>query len=309
LLKWQQPFLIYFISIFYCNFIAPNAGDLNFNSMSLKELLEFRIIETDKLTLTAYQVFVFVVIIVLTWLILRFVKYILNRRMNRLNIDMASAFSIFQIVKYIIWVLAIGIALETIGIKFNLLIASSAALLVGVGLGLQQVFMDYVAGIILLLEGGVKIKDVVQIDDLIGQVKHIGLRTSRVETRDSYIIIVPNNRLVNDMLINWSHNKKLTRFNVSVGVAYGSDTRLVEKSLLECAKEHEGIANHPAPFVRFNDFGDSSLAFQLFFYTENSFRVENIKSKLRFKIDDKFRENGIKIPFPQRDVHMIKSDL
>jgi small-conductance mechanosensitive channel len=277
--------------------------------MSLKELLEFRIIETDKLTLTAYQVFVFVVIIVLTWLILRFVKYILNRRMNRLNIDMASAFSIFQIVKYIIWVLAIGIALETIGIKFNLLIASSAALLVGVGLGLQQVFMDYVAGIILLLEGGVKIKDVVQIDDLIGQVKHIGLRTSRVETRDSYIIIVPNNRLVNDMLINWSHNKKLTRFNVSVGVAYGSDTRLVEKSLLECAKEHEGIANHPAPFVRFNDFGDSSLAFQLFFYTENSFRVENIKSKLRFKIDDKFRENGIKIPFPQRDVHMIKSDL
>ncbi|MCK4677547.1 MAG: mechanosensitive ion channel [Bacteroidales bacterium] len=97
-----------------------------------------------------------------------------------------------------------------------------------------------------------------------------------------------------------------TRFNVYVGVAYGSDTALVEKVLLDCARSHPDIAATPEPFVRFIDFGNSSLDFQLFFWTIKTFRVENIKSTLRFKIDQEFRKNNIRIPFPQSDVHILQ---
>lgn len=274
--------------------------------MTIREIIEFKILETGKFSLTVYQLLVFTLILILTWLILRFLKLLVHRRMNKQGVQKATTYSIFQIIKYIVWVLGIGIAMESIGVKFNLLIASSAALLVGLGLGLQQLFMDYVAGIIILFEGVIKVNDVVEMGDLVGEVRHISLRTSKIETRDDYMIVVPNHKLVNDMLINWSHNRRLTRFNVKVGVAYGSDIRLVERVLLGCAREHKGIAENPSPFVRFSDFGNSSLDFQLFFWTENSFRVENIKSSLRFRIDDEFRKNNIRIPFPQRDVHLFK---
>jgi small-conductance mechanosensitive channel len=276
--------------------------------MTFREIIDYKILETDKLSLTVFQLLVFVVILIITWMIMKFIKRIINRKIKKGNISASNTLAIFQIVKYIIWILAIGIALETIGINFNILIASSAALLVGLGLGLQQVFMDYVAGIIILLEGVIKVNDVVELEDVVGEVKHIGLRTSRVETRDDYVIVVPNHKLVNDMVVNWSHNRKLTRFHVEVGVAYGSEIRLVEKILLECASETGNVTQMPPPFVRFDNFGNSSLDFKLFFFTEDSFRVENTKSTLRFKIDDKFRENGIRIPFPQRDVHIIKPE-
>lgn len=272
--------------------------------MSIKEILEYKILQTDQLSLTVYQLLLFVVVLIITWLILKLAKKIINRKIRKNNLSTSNTFAIFQIVKYIIWVLAIGIAIETIGIKFNILIASSAALLIGVGLGLQQVFMDYVAGVIILLEGIIRVNDIVELEDVVGEVKHIGLRTSRVETRDDYVIMVPNHKLVNDMVVNWSHNRRMARFHVGVGVAYGSDIRMVEKILLECAREVDNISQKQPPFVRFDDFGDSSLDFQLYFFTEDSFRVENTKSTLRFKIDDKFRENGIRIPFPQRDVHI-----
>ncbi len=273
--------------------------------MTINEFIQYKLIQTDKLSLTVYQVLVFLVILLITWFVLKVIKKIMNRRMRKKTAAASSMFAVFQMVKYIIWVLAIGIALETIGIKFNILIASSAALLVGIGLGLQQVFMDYVAGIIILVEGVLRVNDVVELEEVVGEVKHIGLRTSRVETRDDYVIVVPNHKFVNDLVVNWSHNRRQTRFYVEVGVAYGSDVRLVEKVLLDCASKSENIIKHPAPFVRFNNFGNSSLDFQLFFFTEDSFRVENTKSSLRFMIDDQFRKNGIKIPFPQRDVHII----
>ncbi|MCB2220282.1 MAG: mechanosensitive ion channel [Bacteroidetes bacterium] len=276
--------------------------------MSIAEIINYKILQTEKLSLTVYQLVVFIVILIITWLIMKVIKRFINRKIKKGNISASNTLAVYQIVKYIIWILAIGIALEAIGINFNILIASSAALLVGLGLGLQQVFMDYIAGIIILVEGVMRVNDVIELEDVVGEVKHIGLRTSRVETRDDYVIVVPNHKLVNDMVVNWSHNRKLTRFHVEVGVAYGSDIRLVEKILLECANETGNVTQMPPPFVRFDNFGNSSLDFKLFFFTEDSFRVENTKSTLRFKIDDKFRENGIRIPFPQRDVHMIKPE-
>jgi small-conductance mechanosensitive channel len=272
--------------------------------MTIRTLLEFKLIETENLSLTFYQVLVFVLILFLTWFTLKILNRILTRKTRKHNVSEGSRYAFFQIIKYLIWIIAIGIALETIGIKLNFLIAGSAALLVGVGMGLQQIFADYLSGILILFEGNVKINDVVQVDDMIGKVKHIGPRTSKIETRNNFMVIVPNHRYIFGDVINWSHTNVRTRFHIDVGIAYGSDVKLVEKVLLQCAKGNHEITEDPAPFVRFNDFGNSSLDFQLFFWTDKSFEVENIKSNLRFSIDKMFRENNITIPFPQRDVHI-----
>jgi len=274
--------------------------------MKITRFLEFKIIETDKLSLTISQVIVFVLILFFTWILLKILNRFLEKKTRKHNVSEGSRYAAFKIIKYFIWVIAIGIALETIGVKLNLMIASSAALLVGVGMGLQQIFADYLSGILMLFEGNVKINDIIQIGDLVGKVKHIGIRTSTIETRDNFMIILPNRRYIYEDLTNWSHIKMKTRFHVDVGVSYESDENLVEKILLECAKENHEITKKPLPFVRFNDFADSSLDFQLFFWTNKSFEVENIKSNLRFSIKKKFREYHITIPFPQTDIH-IKS--
>jgi len=275
--------------------------------MTFQDFIDYKIIQTENISLMVYQVMEFVLILLVTWVVLKLIQKLINRKLRTLESKGGSKYALFQILKYFIWVIVFGIALETVGIRFSLLIASSAALLVGLGFGLQQIFNDYISGILILLEGNLKVNDVVQMEEgIIGKVMEINLRTSKIETRDDFTIIVPNHKLISENIINWSHLESRTRFQVNVGVAYGSDTLLVEKTLLECANGSPDIATTPPPFVRFVNFGDSSLDFQLFFWTKKTFRVENIKSNLRYRIDQEFKKNDIRIPFPQRDVHVLQ---
>ena len=122
-------------------------------------------------------------------------------------------------------------------------------------------------------------------------------------------MLVPNSQLINDRVINWSNSNILTRFNVEVGVAYGSDVELVEKLLLEAANEEEIVSDRAHPFVRFADFGDSALSFELYFWSEEVWRIESVKSNIRFTIDKKFRANDVTIPFPQRDLHLRSKNI
>ena len=165
-------------------------------------------------------------------------------------------------------------------------------------------FFDIVSGVILLFEGTIRVGDIVDIGGLVGKVRKVDFRTSKIETRDNQVIIVPNSKLVEDNVINWSHNRSQTRFVIKVGVAYGSDMRLVQRLLIEAAKEHPSVSKLHAPLARLVDFGESSVDFELLFWSSDSFRIEFIKSDIRFEIDRLFREHGVTIPFPQRDVHM-----
>jgi small-conductance mechanosensitive channel len=142
------------------------------------------------------------------------------------------------------------------------------------------------------------------VDDTVALVKEIGLRTSIVETRDGIAMIIPNHKLVSEKLINWSSNDTITRFSIKVGVAYGSDVKLVEKLLSETAWKHSKVITNPTPLILFKDFGESSLDFELIFWTNQLFVIEQVKSDLRFMIDEAFRANNIEIPFPQRDLHV-----
>lgn len=274
--------------------------------MHIKEFLEFEIIHTKSLGITIFSLIIAALIIIGTRLLLFLIRRIFNKQEKRKRIDHGSSSAIYQMIKYFIWVIAIALTMDTLGIKITFLLAGSAALLVGLGLGLQKIFQDFLSGISLLIEGTLKVDDIVQMQGgEVGRVKVINLRTSKLETRDNIILIVPNSKLINDVVINWSHHEKKTRFNIKIGVAYGSDVQLVTNVLIKCASMEKAVFTTPAPFVRFVDFGSSSLDFELFFWTTQTFRVEETKSNIRYNIDACFRENGIKIPFPQRDVHFF----
>ncbi|MDN5350640.1 MAG: hypothetical protein PWQ54_2036 [Bacteroidales bacterium] len=271
------------------------------------DLLHFEILKLGSLQLNLYEILIGFVIILITVLVIKLLQRIFKRINQKGILDAGTSNSLFQIIKYFIWVIVFVLILETIGVKVSIFIASAAALLVGVGLGLQQLFNDFASGIILLIERTLKVNDVVEMEtEMVGRVISIGLRTSKIKTRDNITVIVPNSQLVSDRVINWSHAEIHTRFHVDVGVAYGSDINLITEVLKTCAQAHPNILITPEPFVRFINFGDSSLDFQLFFWTDEVFNVENTKSDLRYKIDKAFREHHIKIPFPQRDIY-IKS--
>ncbi len=277
--------------------------------MTFKELLKLSIYKHANIDITVDSIFVVLVILFITYLALAIVKRGFKRFIGRNETERRSYWSVYLILRYVVWVIVIVLMLETSGIKVSVLLASITALLVGVGFGIQQLFSDLASGIVLLIERNLQINDVIQLaDETVGKVIHIGLRTSKIKTRDDIILVVPNSKFVNDIIINWSQMDYNTRFSVEVGVAYGSDTKLVTEILLRCAIQNEKISSHPTPFVRFNNFGDSSLDFQLFFWVREPFMVEHTKSLLRYAIDDEFRKNGVQIPFPQRDLH-LKSDI
>lgn len=277
--------------------------------MKIKELLSYELIATKQVTITPYSLITIVIIFFVTWLILWSLKRFLRMRVRTGKLDKPVAYSLNSLLKYLLYILAIVLSMDTIGLKVTILVAGSAALLVGIGLGLQQIFKDVVSGLFMHFERGVSVGDVVQVDDMVGRVQQINFRTSKIITRDNIAMILPNSKFIEGEVINWSDIDEKTRFHIDVGVAYGSDVRLVEKILIECVKEHTEIENEPPPFVRFQDFGNSSLDFSIYFWTRNSFFVENTKSDVRFSIDKRFREYEIQIPFPQRDVHIRSGKL
>lgn len=273
------------------------------------DVLEFKIIDFDTFTFSVYQIIIIVAVYFLARLVLWTTKKFIHQEGLKQKVGEGRQHALFQIVKYIIIVIAIVLILESIGVKVTILLAGSAALLVGLGFGLQQIFNDFISGIILLFEGTIKVGEVVEVEGIVGRVIRIGLRTSELETRDNIMMLIPNSKFTSEKVINWSHNQQFTRFRVHVGVAYGSDTKLVRSVLMECAEEHNFVANKPQPRVRFIDFGDSSLDFELLFFSDNMFRIESVKSDIRFMIDQKFRANNIQIPFPQRDLHIISDQV
>ncbi|NJN77430.1 MAG: mechanosensitive ion channel [Saprospiraceae bacterium] len=243
---------------------------------------------------------------ILAFLFLRVFLWIILQSLigyyKRKNMDSGSQYAINQLIKYVAYVIMLLTVIQAMGFQLTVIWGGAAALLVGFGLGLQQTFNDLFSGIIIMIEGSVHVGDMVKVKDEIGKVTKIGIRASEVLMRDDVELIVPNSHLVMDSIANWNHNDHKARFYVSVGVAYGSDTELVKKTLLSVAAKHSKIIDYPEPFVRFANFGDSSLNFELHFWTFDVFRVLNTQSDLRFDIDKAFRENNIAIPFPQRDL-------
>ncbi len=273
----------------------------------IKSIFEFELLRINDYSLTVFEIALEFGILTFTVCALWLIRKMLFRKNKFHKLDTGNTYALFQIIKYFIWIISIALMLDTIGIKLTFLLAGSAALLVGIGLGLQQTFNDILSGIILLSERSIKVDDILEIDGDVVKIQEIGLRTSRGLNRDDISIIIPNSLITTNKVINWSHQSMSTRFKINVGVAYGSNVDLVVELLEKSALEHPEVHEKKSIEGRLVNFGNSAIEFQVIFFSDNVFRIEKIKSEIRKIINRKFIENNITIPFPQMDLH-VKSD-
>lgn len=256
--------------------------------------------------ITVGHLILVVLAFVVASIILKWIRLLMTRKME--GDDKLKFVSVFKFIKYLVYIVVILATMSASGINITVLLTASAALFVGLGLALQEIFQDVLGGILIMVDKSIAAGDIIETDGRVGRVFEIKLRTTRALTRDDKVIIIPNHKFITDTVFNYTQNHKTTREFVKVGVAYGSDTRKVEQLLLNCVTEHKEILKHPKPFVLFENFGDSSLDFGLYFFVRDSFVDPRIKSALRFCIDDSFRKGGITIPFPQRDIHFFNAN-
>ncbi|KZS40392.1 mechanosensitive ion channel protein MscS [Aquimarina aggregata] len=288
------------------------AGDLITKIIpgSVKEFLGYELFHlgTDKkpIVLTVGMILVAVLAIVLTSVVLKFIRRIVTKKLSH---DGKIKFvSVFSFAKYFIYLIILFIMLDSIGFNITAIFAASAALLVGVGLALQTLIQDIISGIFIFIDQTVHVGDIIELEGKVGRVEEIKLRTTRAVTIDNKVLIIPNHKYLTSTLYNWTQNGALTRESISVGVAYGSDTKLVKELLVQAALSNKSVLKTPEPLVLFTEFADSSLNFKLIFTIGDSFQASIPKSEIRFEIDRLFREHNISIPFPQRVVTMIQDE-
>jgi len=270
----------------------------------LNKFFSFNLLSFGDYNLRVYSVITVIFVIIATKFFLLIVRKALTKNSKLNKLDRGSAFALFQVIRYFVWIFSIIFILDSLGVKVTVLLTSSTALFVGIGLGLQATFIDFISGLVLLIEGKTKVGDILEINGEVLKLINIGIRTSEAINRDNIVYFVPNSKLTNEKVINWNHQSDKVRFRIKVGVAYGSNVELVLKLLKESALEHAEVVDKVN--ARFIDFGDSSLNIELLFYSKNIFRIENVKSDIRIIINRKFIENGITIPFPQMDIHLNK---
>ena len=269
----------------------------------INEFLNTPIQFSDTIAITVKGLLIVVLALFVTAFVLKGIRNLVTRKL--LKQDKAKFNSIFSFGRWFIYVIILLITFDNIGVNVTALFATSAALLIGIGLALQTLFQDIISGVFILVDQSVHVGDIIELEGKVGRVEEIKLRTTRAVTVDNKVLVIPNHLYLTNSLYNWTANGIETREVIDVGVAYGSDVRLVESLLLKAAKSHPAVLKDPKPKVLFQNFGESSLDFRLAFTINDSFNVRIPKSDIRFEIDKLFRENNISIPFPQRDIHLI----
>ena len=229
----------------------------------------------------------------------RFVSSVLDK----MEMDEGIKHSLASGIGFLGFVVAALLAILVMGGNLSNFALIAGALSVGIGLGLQNIVNNFVSGIILLFERPIKVGDWVKIDGEEGKIKQINIRATEVETFNRASVIVPNATLLSNSLTNLTHGNNWVRYAVKIGVAYGSDVDKVREILLECATSHKKVLKKPEPYVLFQDFGSSSLDFELRFYVSDIWNGWATPSDIRFEINRRFNEEGIEIPFPQMVVH------
>ena len=236
-------------------------------------------------------------------------KQLIRRFLSRTKLQPSLQFGLSRIIGYTLIAVGFYVAFQLVGVDLSSLAIIAASLGVGIGFGLQNIINNLVSGIIILAERPISIGDRIEVAGVAGRVTKIQLRSTTVVTNDNITMIVPNADFISNTVTNWSHGDPKVRIRVPVGVAYGSDLKLLQRLLLEAAAEHPKALRDPSPVVLFTEFGDSSLNFELGVWTQEMTATPiHFTSEMNFIIDQKLRENDIEIPFPQRDLH-VRSGL
>lgn len=246
-----------------------------------------------------------VAVLVLFFVSSRVRWWLLGGILSRTSLDAGIRHAIGVITQYALVFIGLLLILQTAGIDLTALSVVAGGLGIGIGFGLQNIANNLISGVIVLLERPVKIGDRIEVAGSEGQVVAIRARSTTVLTNDNIAIIIPNSRFITEEVINWSYNDSKVRFRIPVVVGYASDVRLVEQLLLQVARANLDVLSDPAPVVRFLEFGDSGLKFELRAWSTSLIQKKGkLISDLNFAILEKFRARDIVIPYPQRDIHM-----
>ena len=252
----------------------------------------------DKIHISVKVILILILAFIIASYVLKLLRKLVTRKLPQE--DKVKFISVFSYLKWLAYLIIFLVTLSTSGVNVTAIFAASAALLIGIGLALQTLFQDIISGVFILIDQSVHVGDIIELDGKVGRVEEIKLRTTRAVTIDNKVLVIPNHLYLTNTLYNWTENGTITRESVQVGVAYGSDTQLVKKVLLNVAKNHEDVYKHPEPLVLFTNFGESSLDFKLIFTLNDSFQASIPKSEIRFEIDKQFKEHNISIPFPSK---------
>lgn len=263
----------------------------------------FKLDDGKSFTLDLFIQLVFYAVI--AYIIGRIISRLIQKTiLSRFKFDRGTKEAISSVIGYLIAGIGFLIVLRGAGIDISSLTVIAGVLGLGIGIGFQNVASNFISGITILFEQPLKVGDLVEVDDLLGIVEKISIRSTVVRTLDNLFVIVPNQKFIENNIVNWSYRDQKCRVHIPVGVAYGTDTTLVTEALLAAARKHPRVLPQPTPKVWFKEFGDSSLNFELLVWVDEPPGIPQLKSDLNFSIETELNIRDINIPFPQRDLHI-----
>src|SRR5256886_8185689 len=256
--------------------------------------------------LSLFQIFLLIALLIAVfWISSRTKRFLFNRFLAKSGLDRSLQYAIAQIVSNVVLIVGIFLVLDNAGIHLGALTVFAGAVGVGVGFGLQNIASNFISGLVILAERPITVGDRVEVAGIAGQVQHIRARSTVIVTNDNITMIVPNTKFIDSPVTNWTYGDPRVRFRLPVGVAYGSDVNNVRETLLTAGRGDPNTLKDPEPSVFLKKFGDNSIDFELVVWSSDmSARPRRYRSDLNFAMEQKLREAGIEIAFPQRDLHI-----
>lgn len=285
--------------------VASAGGDIRF-----REFLNTEVFTIDQHSVRVRQILTALLVLVIGILLLKQgVRVFRKRVLPRTTLKPNEAVALTKIIYYFGVLIILLFAMRMINLPITAFAFVGGALAIGVGFGAQNLINNFISGFIIMAERPIRIGDLIEIEGNFARVEDIGPRCTRIRTGDNIHILVPNSSFLEKNIVNWTLSDQKVRAHVTVGVAYGSPVRDVERLMVRAAMENEKVLKEPGPFVMFRDFGDNALIFCLYFWVSMETMLERLRleSNIRFRIDELFREAGVVIAFPQRDIHIDTS--
>ncbi len=302
-----SPIVLWLGVLSYVCYLLPQARS---GLYQIRMLLGQPIFTLGKNSYSATQLLLLLALSVGLWFLIKgFVFFLKSYLLNRLGANRSVQEVVAVLSQYILLFLGLIVLLQLWGLDISALAIIASVLGVGIGFGLQSIANNFISGLIITLERPIQVGDFIKLGELVGTVQSVGARSTQIKTWDGISIIVPNSRFLESEVINWTHGDSTSAIRIPIGVAYGSDIKRVRVALLQAARDHQEVLVTPRPKVLFQEFGDSSLNFELRVWLKEPRHQFRIKSDLNYAIEKNLRYYGIEIPFPQRDLHLKSPHL